>query len=370
MNNKALPPFSFSYTPSIPELMLQIKVSLVVSTYQAGKLVVIGPKDENNLVVLPRSFEKPMGFDLADDRLVLATQDEVITFKNSEELASKYPNKLNVYDKLFLPRSTHYTGRIDIHDIAIAGEKIYAVNTAFSCLCEVDGWNSFDPIWKPFFISDLVAEDRCHLNGLVIEHGKPKYVTALGKTDHLQGWRESIVDGGVLIDVEQNEILLHGLAMPHSPQIVEGELYMLLSATGEIVKVDIENRSYEVIKKLEGFCRGMTFFNDYLFVGMSKLRKNSSTFAKLAFAETAQSAGIKIIHLPSRSLIGEIKFKTSVDEIYDVKIIENSIRPNILNTINPIHKRALEIPGKTFWAKPVEGPIDPIQSPHQHQQLQ
>ena len=354
MENPApqLQPFSSSYTPQIPELLLKLRASIAISTYQAGKIVFIGPKDENSLSMLPRTFQKPMGLDIAGNRMVLATKDEVIVLENSPALASHYPNKPNTYDSLWVPRITFYTGQVDMHDIKFAQNEIWSINTSFSCLCKINGAHNFIPVWQPYFIDKLASEDRCHLNGLVIKDDKPKYVTALGTTNTPQGWRDNITAGGVLMDVDSNSIILDGLAMPHSPTLYKGELYLLLSATGQLVKVDFENKKYEVIKELNGFCRGMDIIDDYAFIGMSKLRKNSSTFAKLDFADKATMAGIKVIHIPTRSFVGEIMYQTSVDEIYEVKILKDSIRPNILNTQNPIHKYSLSIPGSTFWANP------------------
>ncbi|MBL0052224.1 MAG: TIGR03032 family protein [Bacteroidetes bacterium] len=352
--SSSLAPFSCSFSPQLPELLLKLNCSIAITTYQAGKLVFISPADENRLTQLPRTFAKPMGFEVDGDRLVLATKDEVLFFENSRELAVHYPNKKNTYDSLFIPRATFYTGQVDMHDVALGTEGIWAINTSFSCLCQVTGSFNFIPRWQPPFITELVSEDRCHLNGMVLIKGKPKYVTALGKTNIHQGWRDSIVDGGILMDVESNEIILEKLAMPHSPVMYKDELYMLLSASGEIIKVNIKEKKYEVIKQLNGFCRGMDVYNDYLFVAMSKLRKNSSTFAKLSFAEKADEAGVKVIHLPTKALVAEINYQASVDEIYSLKILANTIRPNILNTINPLHKYSLSIPGQTFWANPDE----------------
>ena len=351
-NNQAIAPFSCIFSPQLPELLTKLNCSIAITTYQAGKVVFISPTDENKFTMLPRTFEKPMGLDIVGDKIVLATKDEVIVFENSKDLATHYPNKKNTYQSLYTPRVTFYTGQVDLHDIAFGKEGIWAINTSFSCLCQVNGNFNFIPKWQPKFITDLVSEDRCHLNGLVMKDGKPKYVTALGTSNVHHGWRENIVAGGVLIDIDSNDIILDKLAMPHSPILYKGELYLLLSATGELVKVNIEKKTYEVIKQLDGFCRGMDVCNDYLFIGMSKLRKNSSTFAKLPFAEKANFAGIKIIHIPTKAYVGEIKYQTSVDEIYAVKILPNTTRPNILNTINPIYKSSLAIPGKTFWANP------------------
>jgi len=139
--------------------------------------------------------------------------------------------------------------------------------------------------------------------------------------------------------------------MPHSPQLHNGQLYGLLSSEGKLVRFDIQNKKIEVVKELEGFCRGLDIIEDYAFVGMSKLRKNSSTFAKLDFAKTANTAGVKVIHLPTGALVGELAFQTSVDEIYEVKVLPDMIRPNIMNTMSDQHNYALAIPGKTFWAR-------------------
>lgn len=355
-NNQDITPFSASYSPQLPELLLSLNCTIVLTTYQAGKLVFISPNpDKERLTTLPRTFHKPMGIAVNGDKMVLASKDEVILFENSRDLAVHYPNKQNTYDSLWLPRITFYTGQVDMHDIAFGKDGIYAINTSFSCLCKVDGNFNFTPIWQPPFIDKLASEDRCHLNGLVMVDGKPKYATALGATNTPQGWRENITSGGVLIDIETNEIILEGLAMPHSPRMYNNDLYLLLSASGEFVKVNAVEKSYEVIRNFDGFCRGLSIYNDYAFIGFSKLRKNSSTFAKLSFSDKANFAGVKIIHLPTKAEVGEIIYQTSIDEIYEVEILPNMVRPNILNTINEIHKYSLSIPGSTFWANP-DGP--------------
>lgn len=346
-------PFSLTYTPQLPELLLNLNCTIALTTYQAGKLVLISPNpDKERLVTLPRSFQKPMGVSVRGNRMAIASKDEIIVLDNSRELAAHYPNKQNVYDSLWVPRITYYTGRVDMHDVAISDDGIYAINTSFSCLCKIDGNFNFTPIWQPPFIDKLASEDRCHLNGLVMIDDKPKYVTALGTTNFPQGWRDNITSGGILMDVETNEIILEGLAMPHSPLMYDNELYMLLSASGEFIKVNVEEKSYEVVKKMDGFCRGLAIYEDYAFIGFSKLRKNSSTFAKLSFSDKADFAGVKVIHLPTGAEVGGLTYKSSVDEIYEVAILPDTIRPNVLNTLNEIHKYSLSIPGASFWANP------------------
>ncbi len=354
IHNMPSVPFSCSSSPKLPELLSKLKCSVAISTYQAGKIIFISAENNTRLTMLARNFINPMGFEIKEDKMVLATKDEIVFFENSKTLAAHYPNKKNTYDNLFLPRATFYTGQVDIHDIAFGADGIWAVNTSFSCICRVTGNYNFIPVWKPPFISEIVCEDRCHLNGMVMLHGKPKYVTALGNTNTLFGWKENLVNSGVLIDVDTNEIILEKLCVPHSPMLYKDELYLLLSGTGEIVKVDIQKRKYEVVAQTDGFCRGMDIYDEYIFVGMSKLRQNSSSFSKISFKDNNYAAGVKIYHLPTGAFVGEIAYETSVEEIYGLKIIENAVRPNILNTTDPIYKYSLSIPNHAYWAKDAE----------------
>ena len=351
--SKQTAPFSARFSPQVPELLNKLNCSIALSTYQAGKIVFISPNPDNErLTTLPRSFRKPMGMAVKGNSMVISIKDEVIVFQNSKELATHYPNKQNTYDSLWLPRITYYTGMVDMHDIDFGDDGIYAINTSFSCICKLDGNFNFTPIWKPYFISEIGSGDFCHLNGMVILNGKPKYVTALGSTNEPKAWKDNIVNGGVLMDVEKNEIILNHLSMPHSPKMYKNELYLLQSASGEFIKVDLETKSYKTLKKFDGFCRGLSFHGDFAFIGFSKLRKNSSTFAKLSFSDKANFSGIKIIHMPTNAEVGEIIYETSVDEIYEVLVLENMIRPNILNTQDDIHKLSLATPSSTYWGRP------------------
>ena len=355
--DNGLAPFSCRYTPQIPELLYRLGCTLAISTYQAGKLIFLSPKDENSLVQLPRTFEKVMGIaeDRDKDKLALACKDEIIVFANSPDLARHYPKASNKYDALYMPRVTYHTGPLDIHDLNFGhNNELYAVNTLFSCLIRIDDNYNFTPYWTPPFIDKMVSEDRCHLNGMAMKNGKPKYVTAFNQGNSYQSWRDNITKTGVVFDVETNEIIVEGLAMPHTPRIFNGALYVLLSATGELIKVDTTSGKYEVVVKLDGFVRGMSLYKDYLFIGLSKLRKNSSTFGKLDFAEKANQSGVVVVHLPTGSIAGKISYLTSLDEIYDIHILPDKIRPNILNTLTPAYKTGLMTPKSTFWAKQKE----------------
>lgn len=124
--------------------------------------------------------------------------------------------------------------------MAFAGPRLLAVNTLFSCLCAIDDRTSFRPLWKPRFITSLAPEDRCHLNGLAMSDGKPRYLTALGATDTACGWRADRLGGGVIIEASTGEVVVSGLAMPHSPRMYDDELYLVSAATGELLRADLQ----------------------------------------------------------------------------------------------------------------------------------
>jgi uncharacterized protein (TIGR03032 family) len=296
-----------------------------------------------------------MGIGLHGNKMALATLDEVIVLVNSPQLAQHYPKQPATYDALFMPRASYFTGQIDIHDVDY-GENgdLYAVNTSFSCLIKIDDNFSFTPVWKPPFISKLASEDRCHLNGMILQDGKPKYATAFNSSDSPQSWRPEVTTAGILMDVETDEFVARGLPMPHSPRLFDGEIYLLLSATGEIIRLDKETGKYDVLNQIDGFVRGLAREGDYLFVGLSRLRKNSSTFAKLEIADKAQHAGIAIYHLPTGAFVGQIQYHNSVEEIYDVQVLPGMSRPGILNTMTDAYKEGLSTPQTTYWARPAE----------------
>lgn len=351
MTGKTPPPFTCTHSPNVPELLNRLNLTIAISTYQAGKVIFISAVNDEDLIQLPRNFKKAMGMAFKPGKMAIAVQDEVVVLADSPELAATYPPKPGVYDAMFLPRATYYTGHVDIHDLEWAGEDLFAVNTRFSCLAKIDTDFSFKPVWKPHFITRMAPEDRCHLNGMCFSDGKPKYVTALGQTDTPGGWRPSKAEGGIIMDVEKNEVLLDELAMPHSPRIYDGKLYCLLSAMGQLIRVDVEKGSYEVVQQFEGYVRGMAKEDDYLFVGLSKLRKKSSSFGDLPIAEKSIKCGIDIIHFPTMNRVAQIQYKTSVEELYDIKLMKGMRRPNVLSTLKDDFRKALVVPGGTYWAK-------------------
>lgn len=351
--NTAPKPFDCSYTPQFAELLHKLGISLVISTYQAGKAIILSTVDKDKLVQLPRTFDSPMGMATTKDTLAIATKDEVVVLRNSKKSAPTYPSKQGVYDGMYLPRATYYTGTVAMHDMAfMPNNDLVGVNTAFSCLCKIDDSYSFTPFWKPPFIDELAPEDRCHLNGMAVENGEIKYLTALGKTNTPQGWREDKMTGGLVMEYPSGKIIADGLGMPHSPRVYDNELYVLNSTQGELLKINRTTGEKEVVCKLGGFARGMSRSGDYLFIGVSKLRHNSNAFKDLPIADKSFS-GVVAVYLPYGSIVGNFEYTMSVDEIYDVKVLNDLKRPSVLSPSMPTIKGSIVTPEQSFWKKPV-----------------
>lgn len=346
------PPFSCIYSPNVAELLIQLNCSIAITTYQAGKLIFLSPNDVNSMRQLPRDFNKAMGLAIKGNRMALATKEEVVVLANAPKLALDYPTKPNFYDAFYVPRATYYTGNIDIHDMDWDKDgRLWGVNTAFSCLITIDDAYSFRPQWMPPFIKSLESSDLCHLNGMAMVDEKPRYVTMFGKTNTPKGWRANVETSGLIMDIESNAVVCRNLPMPHSPRWFDGALYCLLSATGELIKVDVETGTYEVVTQLKGFVRGMAKRGDYLFIGLSRLRQNASVFRDLAITKDAVYCGVEIIHLPTGANVGHIRYQTSVEEIYDVQILPNTLRPGVLNHTTDTHRLALHTEEAAFWAQ-------------------
>lgn len=308
--NALLSPFHYTHSPTLPKLLWELGCTLVFSTYQAGKVIFIRATSPETVEQHFLDFPRPMGLAVSDQRIAVATREEVVVLTNTPAVEDTY-----------VQEKTYFSGEVDTHDLAWGKDGLWAINTLLSSMALTDESSNFESQWRPPFVSDMAPEDRCHLNSMAMVDGQPEYVTAFGKVDTFEGWRENKVSGGILMNVPSGEIVLEGLPMPHSPRVYDGKLYLLLSATGELVCAEPETGGYEVVTQLPGFVRGMARCGDYLFVGLSKLRKTSSTFAALPISEDALFSGIVVVSLSEGRIVDHLRYETGVEEIYDVQVL-------------------------------------------------
>jgi uncharacterized protein (TIGR03032 family) len=334
------------HTPNFPSLLRQLGASLLVTTYQAGKLVMV--RDEgDHLNTHFRAFQAPMGMALAGDRLAVGTHIQVWEFVDVPAVTAKLdpPGR---HDGCYLPRSCHVTGNIQIHEMAWgSGNELWVVNTRFSCLCTLDGSASFAPRWRPPFVTALEPTDRCHLNGLGMVDGRPRYVTALGETDEPAGWRANKARGGIVMDVDSGEVITRGLSMPHSPRWYAGRLWVCESGAGTFGFIDPNTGKYEPIAEVPGFTRGVDFAGNLAFAGLSQVRE-SAVFSGIAITErlTAEerTCGVCVIDLRSGQVIALLRFETAVQEVFAVTVLPGLRYPELINDDDTLLENSFTVP--------------------------
>ena len=392
-------PLRSVHTTNFPAILDELASSLLVTTYQAGKLVVVR-SDGGVINTHFRAFNKPMGMAVGRGRLAIGAAVDVWEFRNVPAVAAKLdpPGK---HDACFLPRSAHVTGDVQIHEMAYVAavsdrdrtcvgevsdrddafpshaaigvgdashkkavashtrtdDELWFVNTRFSCLATHDPDHSFAPVWRPKFITQLAPDDRCHLNGLGLVDGRPRWVTALGETDTAGGWRENKQSGGILIDMESNDVAVRGLSMPHSPRWHAGRLWLLESGTGSLGHVDLATGRYEPIVHLDGFTRGLEMVGNLAFVGLSQVRE-TAVFSGIQITErlqeTERTCGVWVIDIQRGQVIAFLKFEEAVQEIFAVALLPGMRFPDLINDDAELVGSSFVLPDKALRDVPAE----------------
>jgi uncharacterized protein (TIGR03032 family) len=318
----------FRHTAEFAPLLHELNATLLISTYHAGKLVVVGAdRDGVNLDV--HDFEQAMGIAVHPDRLAVGSRTMIWLLQSAPQLAGKL-EPAGQYDACYLARLSIVTGNIQGHELVWIGEELWVVNTLFSCLCTLHEEYSFVPRWQPPFIRELSAGDRCHLNGVAVRNGRPSFVTLMAETNEPSGWRATKATSGAVLEVESSQTVSSGLAMPHSPRWHADKLWVLNSGHGALEIVEVNSGRREVVDHVPGYARGLAFAGPYAFVGMSRIRE-SSVFGDLPIAEQRDKlhCGVAVVDLRSGKSVAFLQFESGVEEVFDVQVLPGVKRASI-----------------------------------------
>ncbi len=339
--------FALTCSRHFPDWLARTGVSIAFTTYQAGKVFFIGLGAEGRLSVFERSFPRCMGLGVgADGRtLALATQHQILRFDNVVPKGGAS----GAHDAVFAPHATWITGDVDAHDVAFGadGRPIF-VNTLFSCLATVSDGHSFRPLWRPPFVSRLAPEDRCHLNGLALEAGRPRYATMVARSDVADGWRDRRANGGLLMDVTGNEVLLESLSMPHSPRVHDGRVWLLNSGAGELGFLDRAVGKFVVVAFCPGYARGLAFVGPYAVVGLSLARENR-TFQGLPLDQALASrgaeprCGLLVVDTRTGDTVEWLRLEGVVRELFDVAVVPGVRNPAAIGVRTDEIQRVISI---------------------------
>jgi uncharacterized protein (TIGR03032 family) len=318
-------------------------LSLAFSTYQTGKLFVVGRKPDRQLGVFERTFPHCMGLWATPDahslwmssRYQMWRLDNVSAKGVAADDGHATELGANDFDAIYVPRIGYTTGHLDVHDVVVEDSgRVVFVNTMFGCLATLSNRASFQPLWQPPFQTALTPEDRCHLNGLALRDGKARYVTAVAQTDVPEGWREHRTGGGCVIDVTNGDILVQGLSMPHSPRWHQDRLWVLNSGAGELGYVDSDGK-FEAVAFCPGYLRGLIFSGNWAIVTLSLPRHRTFDGLPLDNAlqqrNAAAQCGLYVIDINTGQVAHTLRLEGPlVTELYDVVKLPGIVRPKTI----------------------------------------
>lgn len=322
----------FTYSVNLVALLSKLRLTIAMSTYQSGKVVLMG-QHQGRFDIRAKDFPRPMGMHARGGTLWAGLGHGIYQFGNFKAVTDQL-DEARSFDACYLPQNIHFTGDVDIHEMEVCGGELHFVNTKFSCLCVKAPDQSFKPVWKPPFITLMQPLDKCHLNGFCARDGVPRYVTALGHSDEPLGWRATKATGGILMDITTNEVLAQGLCMPHSPRWHQGRLWLLESGKGTLSYFDFETRQVVQVASLPGFTRGLDMHGDLAFVGLSKVRE-SATFSGLPITRLAKRvSGVWVVNIRTGQILSFVEFTAGLDEVFAVSVLPH-VRMELLGFDSP-----------------------------------
>ena len=322
----------------------------IAATLVPGRLIFISADDNGGLAITDTLLDAPWGIATGSDYLAVSTRRDITRYANNGRLAQHCPGA--TYDAYFAPRLAHSTGNCQIHDLWAEGDTLYAVNTRFSVICRFDAAYSFTPVWRPPFITEVMPEDRCHLNGMAWENGRLTYATAFGEFNVNRGWRNHPPCHGILMDCAVNEILTRGLCLPHSQRVIDGQLYLTEMGKGHLLRVDRKSGEVNVLQALPGFARGIAKIGECALVGLS-LPRESFTGWDLPVKTSVERciAGIAAVDLASGQLMGMLEFAGGVEEVSDLQVLRGVRSPGVLDLSRWDGLYPIDTPDAGFWMK-------------------
>ena len=344
----------WSCNEGFPQWLLDHTCALAFTSYRDGGVhLVSGIFDQETdkpLTIRVRTLDRPMGLTASGNRLWVSSRFSLYRWDQMLGPGQLHPDG---YDGVFLPRSQHFTGAVDIHDLHLSAQGVPTVAaTAMNAVAQLDNHYTLAPIWKPSFIDAYALGDKCHLNGLAMHRGRPSVVSIVGPSHHVEGWREHRLDGGQLIGLGKDQILLEGLSMPHSPRWHQGpqdsdlRLYFLNSGHGQLCRWS-GTGAPEVICSLPGFARGLEFIDNYALITTSKA--DPGRFANMPMLGRIPDGGTCGIHLINLST-GKLEHSLIIhalrngdQEVFDLTVLSGITRPYMVGVMDE------ELPNAHVW---------------------
>lgn len=321
-------------------------VSLAFTSAQTSKLFLVGPTAEGELSVAERTIPRCKGLVAHGRSLYVSADWQIWRFENALDAGERSDG----FDAVYVPKASHVTGDIDCPEMAVDGDgRLVFVNTRFNCLAYLSRDYSFNPVWKPDFVSAYVPEDRCHLTGLALHEGRPAFATATARSDEDGGWKESLKDGGVVVHVMSGEVICDGLSMPRAPRMHGRTLWLQEAGTGYLGRVNKDDGKFEPVARCPGFLTGMTIVGNFAVACVSRMPEGEA-YADLDLqmnlqqSDTEPSCGLLVVELTSGNIIHWLRLDGVIEEISGVTVLPGVFKPRAVGFKTDEIARTISLP--------------------------
>ena len=192
----------------------QNKVGIVICSYKSNAIFSMGTapntkSGQDMLSLWITNSMRPMGacYDSSRKNLWVGNSLQLWQYHNQGRKETDRETMPD-FDSHFMPRTMRTINDIDIHDVCVDNDgNPFFVSALFCCVCKPSDKGSFEVVWCPPWLSKVATEDRCHLNGLAMREGVPRYVSSVSRADIRGGWREHKTDGGIIWDIVENKLV-------------------------------------------------------------------------------------------------------------------------------------------------------------------
>lgn len=290
--------------------------SLAVTTYNSGKLLLVSAAG-GALTMHVAKLIRPMGIAYAGERLAIATRDRILVWRLKATGPGEGPK--------FVADFSHFTGRIDAHDLAFDSRGLVFANTRFNCLARPSNRAHFRRVWTPWFMKERArtAHDCCHVNGIGLRDGRISLATAFCTRDEPDSWRgDRRMTEGVVLDATSDRVVAGGLCMPHSPRWDGHRWWFCNSGHGTLCQLRGSGDSVRTVAALPGFTRGLTFVAGRAVVGLSRIRRRHILDAPPVRASYPRlRSGLWLVDVAAGRTPGALEFIRGGREVFDVAFL-------------------------------------------------
>jgi uncharacterized protein (TIGR03032 family) len=235
----------------------------------------------------------------------------------------------DVADCPLVPVRTRYLpGCSYIHDLAMIGGELYANSVGQNVVLRL-GERAMSAAWWPRSIDRSEGPDTqrnyIQLNSIAAgDTVETSYFSASGEMPgaFVPGDADYPVDGrGVIFAGATREVMMRGLTRPHSARIHDGRVWVDNSGYGQLAVSDGAD-GYEIVTRLPGWTRGLTFAGHIAFVGTSRVIPRFRQYAP-GLDVDASSCAIHAIDTRTGDVLGSLDFPTG-NQIFAIESFPES----------------------------------------------